>query len=78
MSTTRLAEIERKRLAECVELGTLTCAEALERAYHLGVECERLDAMHRACEEYSRARAARDEVFRTDARRSSRPPKASP
>lgn len=68
----RQIDAERKRLAEAVARKELSPVEAIEAAYELGVECERLDAMHRACEEYSRAKAAREESFKRSP--SSRPP----
>jgi len=49
--------------------------EAITRAFHLGVEMERLDAMHRACEDYTRARVAREEAF---AQAAARPPSTPP
>jgi len=44
--------------------GTLTMREALLCAMALGAETERMTAMHHACQEYSRARAAREAAFR--------------
>lgn len=55
ISTRELARLERH-----VADGRLTVADALERAYHLGAECERLDLMHAACAAYSNARAERE------------------
>jgi hypothetical protein len=51
---------ELERIARYVEGGRLTLPEALERAYALGAECERLDLMHAACAAYSAARAERE------------------
>ena len=73
-STLKNAELE--RLAVRVAHGDITCTEALERACALGTELERLDAMHRACEDYSRARVAREEAFAVATAR--RPPSTPP
>lgn len=70
--TGKMVEAEKARLVAEVEGGGKTAREAVEAAFALGVECERLDTMHRACEEYSRARAAREQAFKE--RSSSVPP----
>jgi hypothetical protein len=72
--TPKLIETEKARLASSVDCGEMSSREAVEAAFALGVECERLDTMHRACEEYSRARAARDSAFKE--RSKSNPPPA--
>lgn len=43
--------------------GRLTLSEALERAFALGAETERLDLMHAACKAYSHARAERERMW---------------
>jgi hypothetical protein len=55
-----------QRLESKLAAGIMAPAEALHRAYVLGGETERMDAMHHACAEYSRARAAREAAFRGD------------
>ncbi len=70
---TALAGLECERLAEMAKDGRLTVIDAITRAYHLGAEFERLDAMQRACEDYSRARSAREEAFARVMRPSQRP-----
>lgn len=72
---TDLAEVEIARLCQAVEAGRLGCAAALWRAVALGAELERMEAMQRACEEYSRARQARIDAFALERGRTpSRPP----
>jgi hypothetical protein len=68
-----LMSVELAKLASALDDGKCSSTEALELAYALGAETERLDAMHRACEDYSRARSTREEVFKMRAI-SSRPP----
>lgn len=51
------ADAELARLAAKIEAGELKPASALEHAFALGVEWERLEMMHKACEQYSAARA---------------------
>ncbi len=51
------------RLSQHLQDGTLEPRDALERAFCLGCETERMAAMHHACEEYSRARSARERAF---------------
>jgi hypothetical protein len=62
--TPALISAEIERLATKVDAGTMSSRDALDAAYALGAESERLDAMHRACEDYSRARAARETALR--------------
>jgi hypothetical protein len=66
-ATARLRALELERIRLRWDAGAYTAGEALERAAALGAEFERLDAMHRACAEYSAARAERERL-------SSRPP----
>ena len=68
--TPKQVEEELQRLEAKLSVQKITPAQALQAAYALGGEVERIDAMHRACEDYSRARAAREQAFRD----SSRPP----
>jgi hypothetical protein len=72
-----LADAELARLLGDVDAGAITCRQGLIRAYALGAEIERMEAMRRACEEYSRARQAREQIFEaeTGRRASSKPPK---
>jgi hypothetical protein len=62
--TPALVTAELDRLAAQVDAGALSSRNALDAAYALGAESERLDAMHRACEDYSRARSAREKALR--------------
>lgn len=55
-----LARRELERIARHAGDGRLGLGEALERAFALGAECERLDLMHAACAAYSQARADRE------------------
>jgi hypothetical protein len=55
-----------QRLEQKLAEGSLTPREALTRAFALGAETERMDAMHHACAEYSRARTHREAAFRGD------------
>ena len=76
MANTRLHTLELERITRRVETGALTLQQALERAMALGAELERLDAMHAACEGYSKARAAREDALRGDSWPPPSPPKS--
>lgn len=58
------AHAELDRLARAVAEGKVPTRDALELAYAIGCEVERLDAKQRACSEYDRARTAREAAFR--------------
>lgn len=65
---------ELDRLERHTKDGRLTITEALERAYALGAECERLELMHAACAAYSEARAARERKWTLEGANSDPPP----
>ena len=54
---------ELDRAARAIDEGKLKSREGVELAFAIGCEVERLDAMHRACTEYDRARIAREAAF---------------
>jgi hypothetical protein len=54
--------------------GRLALHDALERAYALGAETERLDLMHAACSAYSHARAERERKWTLEGTDSDPPP----
>ena len=70
------AALVRKALARLVvqvERAELKPERAILIAYAMGGETERAEAMHRACREWSRARAAREQAFKAIADGDSRP-----
>jgi hypothetical protein len=64
--TSSQAQRYMKRIEAQLADGTLTLEGALLRAYALGAETERMDAMHHACGEYSKARTERELAFGSD------------
>ena len=64
--TGAIAARELERLARYAGDGRLSVADALERAYALGAECERLDLMHAACAAYSHARGERERRWKLE------------
>lgn len=67
-----MAEHYMARIEAQLKEGTISPQEAVHRAYALGCETARMDIMHLACEEYSRARKAREEAFGDSVRPSPR------
>lgn len=63
MTDNQVAQYMQKIEAQ-LTAGTLKPQEALQRAFALGCETERMQIMHEACQQYSRARAAREAAFR--------------
>jgi hypothetical protein len=72
---TPAARRELDRLKRHLNDNRLGTEEALERAFALGAEAERLDLMHAACAAYSTARAERERQWALEGADSEPPPR---